>query len=359
MTQNVLDYSQNPSGIELMDTYLAGMAENQLTNHSGVSRPSYAQAGTFWIDTSTTPWILKQFTGTNDVVVGTLDQTNLYFTARRALADKNGNDITTKYVTVTGTAAKATADADGNTISSTYVKTTGTAAKATADADGNTISSTYAKKGSANTFSGNNTFSGTNTFTGQLINAKSSPYLILQNTGITKGTNPSSTKTSTLVFNPNSNSTSNADCMGRVQCQVLTNGDVEFSMFAHRNIAGDTTSAALTVTNKLDGTKYATGPASDVTNSLVTTTGIDKSQNGCVELGNGIIIQWGKYTGSSGTVTFKTPFSSGTSYGVSTGYVDSARTDYSYGIVNSLTSTGFKIITYGSSSICMWIAIGY
>lgn len=167
MTQNVLDFSQNPSGIELMDVYLAGMAENQLTNHSGTSRPSYGKSGTFWIDTSITPWTLKQFTGTNDVIVGTLDQTNLYFTARRALGDKNGNDITTKYVTVTGTAAKATADADGNTISSTYVKTTGTAAKATADADGNTISSTYAKKGSANTFSGNNTFSGINTFTGK------------------------------------------------------------------------------------------------------------------------------------------------------------------------------------------------
>ncbi len=123
MTQNVLDFSQNPSGIELMDTFLAGMAANQLTNHSGINRPSYAQAGTFWIDTSVTPWILKQFNGSNDVIIGTLDQTNLFFTAERALKDANGNTITTTYLTTTGTAAKALADANGNNIANTYATT--------------------------------------------------------------------------------------------------------------------------------------------------------------------------------------------------------------------------------------------
>lgn len=113
MTQHVLDYSQNPSGVELMDDYLAGMAENQLTNHSGLTRPSYAKAGTFWIDTSVTPWVLKQFNGTNDVTVGTLDQTNLYFTAQRALNDKNGNDIANSLATLTtadGQNVKVTGD---------------------------------------------------------------------------------------------------------------------------------------------------------------------------------------------------------------------------------------------------------
>ena len=137
MTQNVLDYSQNPSGNELMDTYLAGMAQNQLTNHSGVTRPSYAVAGTFWIDTSTTPWVLKQFTGSADISIGTLNQSTLVFTASRALGDKNGNDITTTYLGVNATAVRATGDVDGNA-----------------------IKTTYAKLGSANTFTGNNTFSG-------------------------------------------------------------------------------------------------------------------------------------------------------------------------------------------------------
>lgn len=146
MTQNVLDYSQNPSGAELMDTFLAGMAENQLTNHSGTSRPSYAQAGTFWIDTTTNPWVLKQFTGTNDIVIGTLDQTGLAFVARRALQDANGNVITSTYLTTSGTAARATADANGNVITSTYLTTNGTAARATADASGNNIANTYATK---------------------------------------------------------------------------------------------------------------------------------------------------------------------------------------------------------------------
>lgn len=144
MTQNVLDYSQNPSGVELMDTFLAGMAENQLTNHSGISRPSYAKAGTFWIDTSVTPWVLKQFTGSDDVILGTLDQTNLMFTARRALQDGSGNVITSTYLPVNGTAARATADGNGNVITSTYLPVGGTAAAATADGNGNNIVATYA-----------------------------------------------------------------------------------------------------------------------------------------------------------------------------------------------------------------------
>ncbi len=128
---------------------------------------------------------------------------------------------------------------------------------------------------------GNESVSGNKTFSGQVINAKSSPYLILQDTSVTKGTNPSNTRTSTLVFNPNTNSTSSADCMGRVHCQVKANGDVEVSMFAHRNIASDTTSAALTVTNKLDGTKTATAPTptspTDSSTNIATTAWVKSS----------------------------------------------------------------------------------
>ena len=146
MTQNVLDYSQNPSGADLMDVFLAGMAENQLTNHSGVSRPSYAKAGTFWIDTSVSPWVLKQFTGSADISVGTLNQSTKVFVAQRALQDANGNNIANSYLRTNGTAAKATADANGNNIANSYLRTNGTAAKATADANGNNIANTYATK---------------------------------------------------------------------------------------------------------------------------------------------------------------------------------------------------------------------
>ena len=57
-----------------------------------------------------------------------------------------------------------------------------------------------------------------------------------------------------------------------------------------------------------DGT--TTCPASSVENSIVTTTGIAKSPNGFVKLGNGVILQWGSATPSSGsgTITFPTPF---------------------------------------------------
>ena len=84
-----------------------------------------------------------------------------------------------------------------------------------------------------------------------------------------------------------------------------------------------------------------------------------KAQKGYYKFKNGLIVQWGKYSGASGTVTFETPFTSGTSYSVSTGYIGSERYDHMYGVVNTLTSTGFNLVTFGSGSACHWIAIGY
>lgn len=76
MTQNNVDYSGNPSGAELMDDYLAKEQSNFRTTNSGVSRPSYAQAGTVWIDTSVTPWLYKMYDGAQDIILGKVDITN-------------------------------------------------------------------------------------------------------------------------------------------------------------------------------------------------------------------------------------------------------------------------------------------
>lgn len=164
MTQNVLDYSQNPSGSELMDNYLAGMAENQLTSHSGVQRPSYARAGTFWIDISVTPWVLKQFTGSADIIVGTLDQTNSIFISDRALGDKNGDDITT----------------------------------------------TYAKKSASNTFTQRNTFS----------------QLITGNDGITVNGNNATFNTTTTTFTGNTKFEGSSNLFSLVTLKKQTSGTI-------------------------------------------------------------------------------------------------------------------------------------
>lgn len=44
-----------------------------LSSHSGSSRPSYAAAGTLWRDTTTTPWILKMFDGSDDISIADID----------------------------------------------------------------------------------------------------------------------------------------------------------------------------------------------------------------------------------------------------------------------------------------------
>lgn len=45
------------------------------TLHSGTSRPSYAVAQMLWVDTTTTPWVLKCYDGTDDISIATIDAT--------------------------------------------------------------------------------------------------------------------------------------------------------------------------------------------------------------------------------------------------------------------------------------------
>lgn len=43
--------------------------------HRGSTRPSYAVQGMAWIDDSATPWLIKRYTGTSDVVMGSFNAT--------------------------------------------------------------------------------------------------------------------------------------------------------------------------------------------------------------------------------------------------------------------------------------------
>lgn len=104
MSQNNVDFSGNPTGAGLMDDYLDKEQQNVLTSNSGIQRPSYAIAGTKWIDTSVTPWILKMYDGTDDVVIGTLDPSTHKFAAETPTTTQTTlnlsqtlDDSTTKY----------------------------------------------------------------------------------------------------------------------------------------------------------------------------------------------------------------------------------------------------------------------
>ena len=81
MSQTLVDFSGNPSGAELMDDYLTPMQENILTSNSGTTRPDYAKEGTKWIDKTQTPWLLKLYDGSQDIVIGELDPNKHSFVA--------------------------------------------------------------------------------------------------------------------------------------------------------------------------------------------------------------------------------------------------------------------------------------
>lgn len=88
MSQNKVDYSLNPTGIELMDDFLANSQSNFLTKNSGITRPEYARAGTDWVDTSVTPWLLKIYDGVDDVIMGKIDPTTHKFIVDTPLTTK-------------------------------------------------------------------------------------------------------------------------------------------------------------------------------------------------------------------------------------------------------------------------------
>lgn len=113
-----------------------------------------------------------------------------------------------------------------------------------------------------------------------------------------------------------------------------------------------------------DGTTYCT-PSSAI-NSMVTTTGILRSPNGYMKLGNGVILQWGSVTPTegNGTVTFPIPFAGFSK--VVTG-ISGALSEPRVVRVYNNSTTSFDYICYKqagdkASSLATafsWFAIGY
>ena len=128
------------------------------------------------------------------------------------------------------------------------------------------------------------------------------------------------------------------------------NGKADDNAVVHKS-GNETISGPKTFTN----TVFA--PASGVTNSIVTTTGISKSQNGYVKLGNGIIIQWGSIgNAGSGTITFPTAFTS-TNYTITfIGIWNSVGVTYTRETANT-TSVFYRCNRSDVSG--RWLAIGY
>jgi hypothetical protein len=67
-------------GSTFINTHLEPFRDALHTMHSGTSRPSYAVAGLMWLDTTTTPWVVKIFDGSDDIAVGTVNASTNVFT---------------------------------------------------------------------------------------------------------------------------------------------------------------------------------------------------------------------------------------------------------------------------------------
>lgn len=68
-------------GPEFIDGKLEPWRDAVHSMHSGSTRPSYAIPGLMWLDNSVTPWAVKVFQGSDDVIMGYLDTTTLKFTS--------------------------------------------------------------------------------------------------------------------------------------------------------------------------------------------------------------------------------------------------------------------------------------
>lgn len=115
MSQNSVVFNDDPSGVQLLDNKLTPLHQNLLTQHSGTSRPSYAVAGTEWLDTTTTPWKLKRFDGTDDIITGYVNATSNTYTPAGILLD---NIAATTNPTVNEDSA------DGYSVGSVWVNVT-------------------------------------------------------------------------------------------------------------------------------------------------------------------------------------------------------------------------------------------
>lgn len=101
---------------------------------------------------------------------------------------------------------------------------------------------------------------------------------------------------------------------------------------------------------------WATAPASDAIDSIVTTVNKSKSTNGYFKLGNGLIINWGTYgTGSgSATITYSMPYTSAPKIFAGNNYNSTGAFP---GFTNVKTTS---CTIYKNSGISgWWFAIGY
>lgn len=93
--------------------------------------------------------------------------------------------------------------------------------------------------------------------------------------------------------------------------------------------------------------------------SVLTTNSINKSANGYVKLGNGIIIQWGYSSVDGGQITLPAPFTN-TNYRICATYMKgSGNLGDGYGHIVTYPTSTTAFYANTEAGTYQWIAVGY
>ena len=338
MAQNTVNYSNNPTGPQLLDDYLAKDQENHLTCNSGIQRPSYAQAGSFWLDISSTPWILKFYDGTNDIAIGSLNATSHVFSVQgvdtSSFVNKTGDETIAGVKTFTSSPVVPTPTSSDN---STRVSTT---------AFVKTAVSSKADDNSAVHKTGDETITGLKTFTNN----------IEKQVNVVRGQAPSSS-----IFDHINFCDKNNNWLSGLEYNLATDKSSNISLIISDSVEDTTnTKGRIEIGVDRDGNVFTYSTACDAIGSIVTTTGINKGvDTGYWKFGNGLIIQRGYSQANNArvTVTLPTPFTTNYYSVVLTVANNSANELY----VAEKNNTSFKWDRYGGigNNSVYWIAIGF
>lgn len=90
------------SGADFINNNLEPWRDALHSLHMGALRPSYVQPGMMWIDNTTTPWRLKVFQGSTDILLGFLDVSgNLYIISGSQIENTPIGQVTPAALTAT------------------------------------------------------------------------------------------------------------------------------------------------------------------------------------------------------------------------------------------------------------------
>ena len=227
--------------------------------------------------------------------------------------------------------------------------------------------SSYAVDADVVHLAGTETITGDKTFTGNLckqITTLDSGGHRVQNTQVTKGTSPSTTVHGQFVFQ-DSTSLAQSGRIGGIETGYNTTGTIVTRVVAFEPVLNSTDKCSIEIVYDAYGNKYATAPASDVANSILTTISKTKAGNGGFKLGNGLIVNFGhissgNWSSNAYDVTYSIPF---TTYGrVAICRTSGATTANDGGdyYARNPTTTGFNAYrTVTNTASIDWVAIGY